>query len=139
MRSFKRLAAFAALVLLAAGCGSDSPTTPVTNASLAGVYTLRTVNGGALPAVIQAASSTDPKIEILRDELTVKVDGSWSGVEDFRVTTGPTVETQTVNSSGTYAVSGSLVSFTDTLGDVLIATVSGNSFTLGDGSYVYAK
>jgi hypothetical protein len=141
MRLPKAFAVLAAGALISAGCGgSDSPTTPITNASLAGTYTLKTVNGNPLPAVIQAGTAEVSKIEVLSDVVTVNVDGTWSGVEQFRLTTRATVEMQTVNSSGTYAVSGATVTFKDNLdGSLAVAAVSGDRFTLNDGSYVYSK
>jgi hypothetical protein len=142
MRPLKAFAALAGLALILTACGgSDSPTTPIiTNASLAGTYTLKTVNGSPLPAVIQAGTAEVSKIEILSDVVTLTVDGKWNGVEQFRLTTGATVEMQTVNSSGTYTVSGTNVTFKDNLdGSLADAAVSGNTFTLNDGSYVYSK
>jgi hypothetical protein len=141
MRLPKAFAVLAAGALICTACGgSDSPTTPITNASLSGAYTLKTVNGNPLPAVIQAGTAEVSKIEVLSDVVTVKVDGTWSGVEQFRLTTGATVEMQTVNSSGTYTVSGTTVTFKDNLdGSLAVAAVSGDTFTLNDGSYVYSK
>jgi hypothetical protein len=142
MRLPKAFAVLAAGAVIFTGCGggSDSATSPVTNASLAGTYTLKTVNGGPLPAVIQPGTAEVSKIEVLSDVVTVKVDGTWNGVEQFRLTTGATIEMQTVNSSGTYTVSGTTVTFKDNLdGSLAVAAVSGDSFTLNDGSYVYSR
>jgi hypothetical protein len=142
MQSLRFATALMTVALFSTACISETTVAPISNADLAGSYTLRTVNGGGLPAVIQTAIGTQPKVEILSDSITVRVDGTWSGVESFRITAGATVDTQTVSSGGTYAVNGSLVTFRDSSdGSVFTASVSGNAFLLSDGvsTFVYSK
>lgn len=142
MKPLRLATALLTVALLSTACISDTTVASISNAELAGSYTLRTVNGGVLPAVIQTAIGTLPKIEILSDSITVLADGTWSGVESFRITTGTTVETQTVSSGGTYTVNGSLVTFRDSSDpSVFTASVSGNAFLLTDGlsSFLYSK
>jgi hypothetical protein len=126
--------AFAAVLL--AGCGSDSPTAP-TQASMAGTWSLSTVNGSPLPFVFQA----DPKIELLSDVLTVVSDGSFSEILQARYTQGTTVTTQTYNDGGTFSLNGTAATFRFNDGSTGTATVSGTTMTVAESgySYVYKK
>jgi hypothetical protein len=142
MRSFRFVASMITVAMLVTACGSDSTITAVTNTSLAGVYTLRNVNGTPLPALIQTENESRPKVELLSDEITVLADGSWTGIQNFRVSVGTESEVQTFNSGGSYSVSGVRVDFQDTaFGSIFSVSVSGSTFTLSDGvsSYLYSK
>jgi len=143
MRSLRMLASLVTVAMLVTACGSsDNSVEPVTNSSLAGVYTLRNVNGTPLPAIIQTENASRPKVELLSDEITVFDNGSWTGIQNFRISVGTETEVQTFNSGGSYLVSGSRVDFQDSAyGSVFSVAVSGSAFTLSDGvsSYFYSK
>jgi hypothetical protein len=128
---------FALATTLLAGCGSDGSTAP-TQASLAGSWSLSTINGSPLPFVLQASG---PKIEIMSDEFTVSADGTFTESTVARVTDGTTVSTITIPDNGTYTLNGTAAVFTFSDGSSGTGTVSGNTFTVASGGYsqVYTK
>ena len=127
--------AFAALTL--AACGSDSSTAP-TSASMAGTWNLSTVNGASLPFVVQ---STNPKIEILSEQLQVNANGTFTQTAQVRYTQGTTVSTQAIADAGTYTLSGTAATFVWNDGSSGTGTVSGAKFTVGEdgSSFVFTK
>lgn len=128
---------FAFATALLAGCGSDASTAP-TQASLAGVWNLSTINGSPLPYVLQASG---PKIELLSDQIVVSANGTFSESTVARATDGGTVSTTTIPDAGTYTLNGTAATFTFSDGSSGTATVSGNTFTVAAGGYsqVYKK
>jgi ABC-type Fe3+-hydroxamate transport system substrate-binding protein len=128
---------FAFATVLLAGCGSDGSTAP-TQASLAGTWSLSTINGSPLPFVLQASG---PKIEIMSDEFTVAANGTFTESTVARVTDGTTVSTITIPDNGTYTLNGTAAVFTFSDGSSGTGTVSGNTFTVASGGYsqVYTK
>lgn len=141
MRPLRLVASLITAALFAGACISETTVTPLSNESLAGTYTLRTVNGSGLPAVVQSENGTTPKVEVLSDVLTLRVDGTWDGVQSLRITSGTTADTQTLSSGGTYTASETLVSFHDTVNGDFAVSVSGTSFLLSNGTltFLYSK
>lgn len=93
-----------ALVTLAfvAACGSDSPTGP--RADITGTYTLRSVNGVNVPAVVvqvpdYSYSITGGRI-VLNADLTCSAQLSWSETESGTTTTGTESDTCTYRQNG---------------------------------------
>ena len=127
------------LALVIAACGSDSSSAP-TNSSVAGTWTLQTVNGSALP---YTASPSPAKLEILSNTVTATSAGTWTSTAQIRTTIGtqaPTTATQT--DAGTYTLSGNNVAISSTANGVVGAgTISGNTLTLTQaaGVFVYKK
>jgi hypothetical protein len=132
MRRFVTLA----LVLAVIGCGSDNSTTP-TNTSVAGTWTLQTVNGSALPFTL---ATSPAKLEVLSYVVVVTSNGTWTSSEQTRTTIGtqPPV-TATVTDAGTYTISGNNVALTsNTAGSAAQAgTVSGNTFTIVQSGFTF--
>ena len=128
---------FTAATVLLSACGSDSTTAP-TPTSIAGTWNLTTVNGAALPFVLQAAN---PKIEILSDQIVILSNGSFTQSTQARATSGTTITTQTIPDGGTYTLNGTAATFTFTDGGSETATVSGNTMTIAETglSLVYNK
>ena len=124
-----------ALALAIVGCGSDSSSEPTT-ASVAGTWSLQSVNGGALPFIL---SASNPKIELLSNVVNVSANGTWTSTTQTRTTIGtqaPTTASST--QSGTYTLSGSAVSIRSTDGSTVQAgTVSGNTLTLAQTGLVF--
>ena len=127
---------FTAATVLLSACGSDSTTAP-TPTSIAGTWNLSTVNGAALPFVLQAS----PKIEILSDQIVILANGTFTQSTQARLTNGTTITTQTIPDGGTYSLNGTAATFTFTDGGSETATVSGNSMTIAETglSLVYNK
>lgn len=124
MRVFTRVAA-AALLLLAAACGGDDGNDPID--SIAGTYTLRSVNGQALPAVLYDDGSY--KIEVTGATYVLSSSGSFTNTFSLRETEAGVVTPSSESYRGTYVVNGSTVTFTDEEGDVSSATRSGDELT----------
>jgi hypothetical protein len=129
-----------ALIIVATvtACSKDSPTDP--NASIAGAYTLRTVNGNNLPfTVLQVGAD---KAEVLNETITVSDAGTFTQQGTFRFTESGVVTTEGYADAGTYTRSGTAVTFVFLSdGSSGTGTVSGGVITVGfEGfSYVYRK
>lgn len=122
-----------ALALAIVGCGSDSSSEP-TNASVAGTWSLVSVNGAALPFILSAS----PKIELLSSVVTVASNGTFTSSTQTRTTIGTQATTSTSTQSGTYTLSGSAVAIRSTDGSTVQAgSVSGNTLTLAQTGLVF--
>jgi hypothetical protein len=105
---------------------------------IAGTYALVTVNGRSLPAVVFEGTVTDPlggehdfTAEVLEGALTLREDGTFSVRFVERSTIDGVPSTDDDASVGTYTVSGSSITFTDTEDpeDVVTALLSGGTIT----------
>lgn len=97
----------AAAVTLGA-CG-DSTAPDTLNA---GTYTLRTVNGAALPFVI--AQSTDEKLELTSGSVTIASAGRFTLMLAVRYTAAGNVTDDLLACDGSFQQSGNTVTFTET-------------------------
>jgi len=132
----RRFLAVIALVALSA-CGSDSSTG--ISGSIAGTYNLTSVNGSGLPFTLQASN---PKIEILSDQLIINTGGTFTENGNFRITNGTSVTTQSLPDAGTYIQNGTAVSFVfQSDGSTGTGTISGNTLTVAQSGFssVYTK
>lgn len=116
-----------ALVLAAACNGSDS-TTP--GASVAGTYTLQTVNGSPLPYTY--LSSGPLQKAIVDDAITLTAAGTWTEQGDDRTTSNGVVTTSAVSDAGTYSVSGTTLSMASTANGAITGSLVGSTLTLND-------
>ncbi|MGK2936176.1 MAG: lipocalin family protein [Gemmatimonadaceae bacterium] len=129
MRKFMKMAAIAAVGLVAAcGGGDDGINEP---ASIAGTYILQTLDGQAPPVVVFDASGF--KVEIVSGNFVLNANGSFTTTVVFRITEDSAVTTESESYTGTYAVTGSTVNFTYSDGDTDSATLEGNTLTFSDG------
>lgn len=128
-----------ALVFAAIACGSDNSTTP-TQASVAGTWTLKTVNGSPLPVTL---ATSPAKIELLSDVVTATANGTWTSSQQVRTTIGTQATTSTTNDAGTYTLSGNNVAIlSSSAGSTAQAgTLNGNTLTLvtSAGTWVFQK
>jgi hypothetical protein len=135
MRKLVALIAFVA----AAGCGSDKATNAVSG-SIAGTYSVKSVDGNPMPYTVQSGSSS---ATLTSDVLTVADDGTWNETYAFTMTVNGTTTNQSVGDGGTWTRSGSAVSFYSNLNAATVYTgsITGGGFTLSDGtsSYLFAK
>jgi len=123
----RRLVGSALLVMLAA-CGGDS-TGP--NADVTGNYTLRTVNGGNVPAVVY--QDTLEKDELTSGNITLNADKTWTGLLSARITdlTSGAANTFSAPASGTYTNASGTLTLTDgTDGSKLMGSVGGGTLTI---------
>ena len=125
-RTFVLLAG--ALVFGACGGGGD-PVGP--SLESIGTYTLSTVNGQPLPALIFQDATR--KVEILSDVVTLRENGTWSETASLR-TTPPAgaVTTATTNDGGTYSIDGSALLLSSGQSGTTTATLLGGSLTIAD-------
>ena len=118
----RRLVQLAACVVVVA-CGGDGkqPVGPPA-ISRAGTYSLRTVDGHALPYAYPNAPGT----ELTAEALTLNGDNSFSARTDQRYTdANGQVHTGFVTSSGTYTVSGSDLTLRFSSGEAVGETFTG--------------
>ena len=122
---------------LGVGCGGGDSTGP--DDSVAGTYSLRTVNGSNLPFIVLQVGAD--KLELTADVLTLTDAGSFTQITTFRVTEGGQVTTSTVADAGSYTRTGTAISATFNSGGTATGTISGGTITVAqDGfSYVYRK
>ena len=127
------------LLLVGAACGGDSPTQP-TSSSVAGTWSLQTINGTGLPYIV--AQTGSDKVELTSDVLTVVGSGSFTQITQVRVTQNGQVSTQSIPDAGSYVLNGTAVTFTfNSDGSSGTGSLSGNTLTVAeDGfAYVYRK
>jgi hypothetical protein len=124
----RRLLGSALLVLLVA-CGGDKATGP--NASVTGNYTLRTVNGNSVPAVVfQDAQEKD---ELTGGNINLNADNTWSGSLSAKATNLATgsVVTASVPANGTYTNNNGSLTLTDSQdASQLTGTVGGGTLSI---------
>jgi hypothetical protein len=129
MRAFTLFALLGSAGIIACG-GSDATTAPVT-VDVSGTYTLRTVNGAALPFAlgVDASGAADALVD---DAFTLTTNGSYIENGHESVTpTGGVATTQTVSDVGTYTFSNGVATLVSSEGiGTATATISGSTFTL---------
>ena len=126
-----------AVVAFGVGCGGGDSTGP--NDSVAGVYSLRTVNGANLPFVLIQVGAD--KVEITADVLTLTDAGSFTEITTIRTTTNGQVSTTTEADAGSYTRSGTAITATYNSGGTATGTIGGGTITVAfEGlSLVYRK
>lgn len=126
-----RKSLLAALVFTLVACGGDKATGPQ---SIAGSYTLRTVNGGNPPSAVY--QDTQQKLEVTDGTLNLAADNTWSGTLGGRVTDLSTNQIThdfpgLALGGGSYTVSGNSLTLNDPAeGLTFTGTVSGGTLTL---------
>jgi hypothetical protein len=136
----RRLTALVTLALATslAACGSDKATNPAD--ALTGQWDLTTVNGAPLPFVVRASN---PKIEILTDQMAWAPDGTFAetGTARYTDTTGAVIETP-YKDAGRWTLDAGTISVQYASdGATMTGPVSGSSLTIaGFGlSQVYVR
>ena len=108
------------------------------DSTIRGVYTLRTVNGAALPFTKSVVGTK--KIEILDDEITLFPANTFAEEWHVRTTAGSQVTTETRTETGTYAPGFSnsvYLNGNSTTGSRLTIITNGNVMTFNDTGTVY--
>lgn len=126
----------ATLLALAAACGSDSSQQPLV---VPGTWVLQTVNGAALPYVIQASG---PKVELTADQLLLATGGTFTNHTAIRTTDGTAVTTDSFDDTGTWTVSGTALNLKYADGTVVTGalTTDGTLTLTGSGlSAIYRR
>jgi hypothetical protein len=103
----RRVALVLAMVLPLALAGCGDSTGP--GGSLAGTYTLRSINGDPVPVLI---SSGPPQEEITGGFVRLNANGTFTASHTYRVTFGGSSTTVTEDIDGTYTRSGDELTLT---------------------------
>jgi hypothetical protein len=122
---------------LGISCGGGDSTGP--NDSVAGTYSLRTVNGSNLPYIVVQIGAD--KVELTSDILTLSEAGSFTELTTFWTTTNGQVTTSTESDAGSFTLNGTAASFVFNSGTSGTGTISGGTITvaLSGFSFVYRK
>lgn len=118
----------AALAMLLVACGGDKATGPD---PVTGNYTLKTVNGAALPATFY--QDDVEKDQFFAGTISLLADHSFNGslsVDATALPGGQSLFHGPIPVSGTYSLNGSAITITDPKGLSLTGTVSGGTLTL---------
>ena len=115
----------------ASACGDDDPSGPSTD--MRGTYTLRSVNGTAVPATLLNTGSS--KFEVTGGALELKAQSEFEARVETRTTVGTEVETETDEAEGTWGMSGNQIVLTSD-GETITGSVSGDSITITDNATI---
>ena len=97
-------------LVFAVGCSDDDGSGP--NATIEGTYTLRTVNGAAVPYVVVQAPGL--KVELVSVVWTLQQGGTFTEVATMRFTDETGVNTDVQTTTGTFVRTGNNVTLTET-------------------------
>jgi hypothetical protein len=125
------------VVACSVACNNDGLTGSTT---VNGKYTLRTVNGSALPYTISGSGSN--KTEILDDAITLYEGFTYSRSAHSRVTVNGTASDVATSDAGSYSIFGTSITLTSGIGGPgTLAIDSGNSMTVSTAgvTYVFRK
>jgi hypothetical protein len=125
----KRLLVVALSLAFGLGATSCSDSTgPGSN--LAGVYTLRTVNGITPPVTVYQDATS--RLEVLAGEIVLDANGNYQGTTRYRGTSGSFQEIQDDVIIGYWTLSGNQIALTDRdfPNDPYIGTIDGNSIII---------
>jgi lipocalin-like protein len=122
------------VLAIAVACGSDSPTQP-TNASIAGTWSLTSVNGAGLPFVV--SQTAGDKVELVGDVVTATATGTYTERFTFRETLNGVVTTTDQPDNGTYTINGNAITLHSSTNGSITGALNGNTFTLIDQGFVF--
>jgi hypothetical protein len=105
----RRVAGFAFVFAAVIACSSTTAPTP---SSLAGTWTLHTVNGTSLPFTITLRRGSRPtELHVLSGAIVIRENGTWAEQLTLRQIQGSADSTGTNADSGTYQIRGESISF----------------------------
>ena len=112
----------------AAACGDSS--TGISG-SVAGTYTLRSINGTVLPYTVLSSGTT--KIEVIDDVITLNTNGTYTETGHTRTTTNGSASTDTGTDTGTYTTAGTSITLRSSGdGTTTVGTVNAGTLTIVD-------
>jgi hypothetical protein len=130
------LAAALAMVLAVVAC-QDASTAPDTS-TLAGYYTLVTVNDSALPRTVERDSAY--LLQIVADTFALSPFGTWADLTIYAETSGGVTTPNQSLTSGNFTVSGTTLNFTSFSGDKFAGTVTNGALVIrGTATALYVK
>lgn len=120
---------------LLVACSDDGTTAP-TMTSVAGAWSLQSINGTPLPFVV--AQTGADKIELVSDVVTAVATGSFTQITTVRTTVSGQVTTQSVADAGAWTLNGTAVTFQfNSDGSVGTGSISGNTLTITQSGFAY--
>lgn len=129
---------FAAMLLAVSvvACGNgdheNTVTTPVQQISFVGTWKLQTVNGKALPYILDQIG--EDKLELMEAGLVATSTGAFTSTSVERTTISGQTESRSFSEGGNYALSGGDVSLTFASdGAVVVGRIAGDSLTFAGG------
>jgi hypothetical protein len=133
-RRIARTAVLLPLVTLAFALVACGDSTGPSDSSIAGTYSLSTVNGMPVPVTIFQIG--DDKLEIATGTLTLGASNTFNLQIGLRYTEEGVVTTETDGTTGTYTRNGGSLVFTAIGGETSSGSVSGNSVTMSEEGLV---
>ncbi len=122
-----------ALATVLGACGSDSVTNPVVQSSMAGRWSLVSMNGVGLPVII--AQVGEDNFQIVSDVITADSTGKFTELTMIQSLVNGQVAMDTIPDGGTWTVSGTSVAITfNSDGSTAIGSIVGNTLGLQDGA-----
>ncbi len=113
-------------MLVSVGCFDDYSTGVGT---VTGTYTLRTINGSALPYTINVNATTQK--EVIDDMITLFSGGSYSRTQHANIKVNGQTTSQTNTESGAYALVGTSVTLNPSpSGQSTVTTIDGRTMTI---------
>jgi hypothetical protein len=132
----RKIFAFVAVVL-AVGCGGGNTTGPYT--SVAGTYTLRTLNGSSLPHIVNQMGAS--MAEILDATLTLNEDGTFNESGHDRMTESGLATTTSFIDAGSISLRGTTITLVSSTTGTTNGSFNGDILTLSSAGLmaVYTK
>lgn len=122
------------LMLVSVGCFDDYSTGVGT---VTGAYTLRTINGAALPYTYNVDAAT--RKEIIDDMITLFSGGSYSRTQHANTTVGGQTTSETNTESGAYLLVGTSVTLNPSpSGRSTVTTIEGKTMTLVESGITWS-
>lgn len=127
----------AVLVLAVAACGGDNAGVAPLDVPFTGTYTLKSVNGQNLPAVITQTASTS--VSVVSDTLTIADGGTWTEHRIVETTSDGQTSRQFVPDGGTWLRAGNVLNLTSTENKLTAfsGTFTGTQLNFTDFAYPY--
>ena len=126
----------AATLAALAACGSDKTTGPPPPPSVAGDYTLQSVDGKAPPDTV--VNANDTTIVFLDGTMSLRSDATYKLLFHSTQTTSSGTVADSSGSTGTYSVNGNTVVIRNaSTGDSVVATAALPAISFRDGGEVF--
>ena len=118
-------------MLAAAACGDDGPTG--SGDPVVGTYTLRTVNGANLPAIVE--DDEFGQLHVLSGSITLAANRTFTNRLRVRLVSDGLDLTEEATLEGTYTVQGSTITLVDrdVEAEPVTATLGSGTLTFSDG------
>jgi hypothetical protein len=134
-----RAAAAFALIAFVACVSNDDVTSPIST-DIAGAYSLRSINGAALPYLLGVSSSLTDTLTLVDDTYTLSADSKFSEIFHTRQVKSGTTQIITGADSGSFTRNGQTLRMVGVNG-VFNATIKSDTLQL-DGettTFIYKK